>query len=966
MRSGPRTPLPAPLMGWLLLIALAAPTLPARAADDQPKPLTKAMAALGDSLPLDAEVKIGKLPNGMTYYIRKNGWPEKRVAIRLAVNAGSVLEDDDQQGFAHLLEHMLFNGTEHFKPGELVRYLESIGSRFGPDLNAYTSFDETVYMLDVPTDQDTLVDKAFLVMSDYAGRATLSDEEINKERGVVLEEWRLGQGADERMARKEYPIMYHGSRYASRLPIGVPEVIQHTPPQRIRDFYQKWYRPERMALVVVGDVDPAKVEEQIRSQFADIPASSQLAELPEYEIPPHEGTLYSIASDPEARYSSIQILYKHPAAEQKIVADYRRSIIQGLIVAMLGQRLDEISKLPNAPFINAYGYFGGMSRTVDTFNLFATVQDGGLARGLETLLTEAERLTRHGFGAAELERAKADVRASYERMYREADKTENSSFAREYVSHFLNGEPIPGLRAEYEYMVQFLPGISLEEVQSVMRTRIHEDNRVIVVESPEKPGLQVPSQADLEAVVANASKKDVAAWVDETPDRPLMGKKPKAGKITGRRTIDAIGVTVLTLSNGMEVWLKPTDFKHDQVLLAATATGGASIAEPAEYLEARYATSIVGEGGIGGFKPVELDKLLAGKLVGGAPSITNYWHGFSGSASPVDLETALQLTYLTFTEPTHRPEAWGVWKSRVKADLANRASDPNSAFGDSVQAVNFMNHYMVRPVTPADVDALDAARAIAFYKDRYGNAADFTFYVIGAFDPGTIEPMIEQYLASLPSKGKPSSKYVDRGYRFTPSSRKVTVRKGIEPKSRTTLSFFADAGIDEMEWYRLNMATNILQIRLREILREEQGGTYSVSVNPAHSQPYLPLGLISIGFGSAPENVDKMVAAVLAEIEKLKAEGPAAEDIQKVSEMDRRGLERSEKQNGYWVGALQMANRMKWDPARIASYRERAGSLTAENLQATFRKYFPMDRYTLVSLFPEKDVATPGSAAGGR
>jgi zinc protease len=960
MFTGPRFPVLAVLAGFLF-VAGTAPTV---AADDTKEPLPTGMFKLADPVPVDSLVRIGKLPNGMTYYIRKNGWPESRAAIRLAVNAGSVLEDDDQQGLAHLLEHMAFNGSEHFKPGELVRYLESIGSRFGPDLNAYTSFDETVYILDVPTSPDSLLDRGLLVMSDYAGRISLSDEEIEKERGVVLEEWRLGQGADERMLREQFPVLYHGSRYANRLPIGLPETIRNTPASRIRDFYEKWYRPERMAIVVVGDIDPARVENLIRGHFRDIEATPDLAPLPEYDVPPHAETLYKVTTDPEARYTSISLTWKHPKEKATTIGDYRGDLIESLIRSMLADRLDEISRMPDAPFLGGYGYFGTLGRTVETFNMGARVADGGTTKGLEALLVEAERLRRHGFGAAELERAKDNMRASYDRMYRERDKTENASFAREYVSNYLNGEFIPGIEAEYRYMQEFLPGITVEDLRKVIDVVIHEDNRVVLVEAPEKAGLVAPTEADLRAAVARAAETPVAAWIDTMPDRPLMADadKPAPGAITARRTIDAIGVTVLTLSNGVEVWLKPTDFKHDQILMNAFATGGASLASPEDYHEAVRVAGVLGETGIGGFKPVELEKLLAGKIVSGTPYVTNYTHGFNGSATPKDLETALQLTYLSFTQPTDYPEAFDVYRTRLRGDVANRATDPDVAFSDSVAAVNYDNHYMIRPLTPEQVEALDFRKTIEFYKANFSNAADFTFIFVGAFDNATIEPLLAQYLGSLPSRGKSTSAYVDRGYMFTSRARDVIVKKGVEPKSRTNVTYFANPGRDEMELYRTQMAMDILRIRLREILREEQSATYGVSVNFAHSQPWLELGLVSVGFGSSPENVKGMLEAAYKEIEQLKEEGPTAEYLQKVQEMQRRALELSEKQNGYWAGALQMALRMGWDPARIAVYRDRIDTLTTDQMREVYRTRFPTERRTRVTLVPEKEGAvTTGS-----
>ena len=919
---------------------------------------------LDEPLPIDPAVRIGRLPNGLTYYVRRNGRPENRVSLRLAVEAGSVLEEEDQRGLAHFLEHMSFNGSEHFKPGALVAYLESIGARFGADANAYTSFDETVYMLDVPTDKPGLVEKGLLALSDFAARATLSDAEIEKERGVVLEEWRLGQGAGTRIQRQQLPVLLHGSRYADRLPIGTPEVIRGFKSERLRAFHRSWYRPERMAVVAVGDVDPAAVEAQIRARFADIPKSPREEPLPVYDIPAHAQTLVSVATDPEARGSSVTVAFKHPRTEEKTVGDYRRNLVLALFHSLVNARLSERARRSDAPFLGASSSGGSLGRTAETYVLSARVADGGIQAGLEALITEAERVRRHGFAPAELERVKKSTLAAYERAYLERDKTESGSHAREYVSHFLEAEPAPGIEAEHRLVGQLLPGITLEEVRGLTGTLVHDDSRVVLATAPEKEGLRAPTADELRAAVATASAAPALPWEDTLAGRELLETKPAPGRVTDTRTIEPLGVTVVTLSNGVGVWLKPTDFKNDQVLFSAYAPGGASMAEPADFFEATVSSAAASEAGFGGWSPDDLGKLLAGKLVNASPHVGTYTHGISGGSTPKDLEAALQIVYLTFTRPNDRPDSFEVLRKRLMSAVVNQAQDPAAAFAEKVREVNSKGHYTARVMKPGDVAALRHERALSFYKKAFANAADFTFFFAGAFKVEDVVPLLVQYLGALPSTGTRSSAFVDRGLSFPERPVRARVEKGLEPKSQTVVTYFADTGLQEMEMYKARAAASLLRSRLRDILREELGGTYGASVGYSDVAPLPGYGTTVISFGSSPESAEKLEQAALLEVTRLRKEGPSAEDVQKVQEIERRELETALKQNPYWLGSLQTVHMLGWDPLSIARRQERILLLTRDSLRAAYARYFPLDRYTVVSLFPEKRPASSRAIHG--
>jgi zinc protease len=930
-------------------------TRAAKATTRAKSPATRPLS-LTDSLRLDPTVHTGVLPNGIRWYAKQNHKPEHRVSIRLAVAAGSTAEDEDQRGLAHFAEHMNFNGSEHFGPDELVAYLRSIGLRFGADANAYTSFDETVYMLEVPTDRDTVLDKGFTVLADFAGRAKLSDKEIEKERGVVLEEWRLGQGAQERMRRKQFPVLFHGSLYAERLPIGKPEIIEHAPAARLRDFYRKWYTPDRMAVIAVGDLEPARLETLIRDHFASIPKAAEKSVAPVPDIPPHKETLVSVATDKEATYSSVQILYKRPRDPRGDVASFRAGLVDELFQNMMNARFSELGHKSDAPFTYAGSFDGQLGRSAEYSGFYAAVADGGIEKGLEAILTESARVREHGFLPTELDRARRDLMAGMEKAYAERDKSESRGFAGAYVQLFLAGEPAPGIEASYRLTQALLPGITLDEVTELARRRVHDENRVILATAPEKPGLTPPTEEALRAVAARVARTKVAAWKDESSGKSLMGKLEHPGTVRDRKEIPEIGATVLTLSNGVEVWLKPTKFKADEIVFSAFGLGGASLADSVRYPTASLSSMIVSEAGVGGHTSVDLEKLLAGKVVSVHTEISDYTEGLSGSCRPEDFETALQLVSLELTQPTRNPEAVPNVKKRLRTWLDNRSNSPEAVFQDSVTAINTGRFYMDRPLTQADVDALELEPALAFYRERFANAADLTFVFAGTFEVDQAAPLISRYLGALPSQGKRTSSFVPHAPELPTAVVEARVAKGVEPKSQTRITFFADAGSEELAMHRARAAASILSDRLRQRLREDLSGTYSVGAGYSGREPLRGYGTTSISFGSSPDNVKKMVAATLDEIDKLRNDGPTASDVQKEQEVERRELEVSSERNQYWMGSIQTSLMFGIDPRRVAKRRERIDLLTAENLKQTYQLLFPKDHYTVVSLFPENQT----------
>jgi zinc protease len=909
--------------------------------------------ALDRTLPIDPAVRTGRLPNGLRYFIRQNSRPEKRVSMRLAVNAGAIQEDPNQRGLAHFLEHMAFNGTQNFKPGELVSFLESIGARFGPHVNASTSFDETIYMLDIPTDRPGYLEKGMLVLHDFANGMLLLPEEVEKERGVVLEEWRGRLGAGSRLTDKQLPVIFQGSRYAERLPIGLPEILKSAPRERLVEFYEKWYRPDQMAVVVAGDIPVADAEKLIQQNFGKIPAAKGDAASVDTSVPAHQETLIDMSTDPEAQGWSISLAFKGKAEHDNTVGGYRKTLVENLVSQMLNLRLSDVARRPNAPFLGARAGTSNIGRTLELFEIEAAVPEGQITEGLGAIVQEARRMQLHGFSNDELNRAKSVLLAAYERAYKERTTSESPSYANEYVRHFLEQEPIPGIEFEYHIASTYVPTVTAEEVAALAKEFITDENRVVLGVAPEKKETPPPSAETLRNTIARASAAPVDPWKEATAGRALVEKDPVAGKVTARRTVPEIGATVLTLSNGVEVWLKPTDFKNDQILFSSYAPGGVSLASQADFKSASLATAMVGVGGRGGFNPVDLSKMLSGKIAQASPSVGEYTHGVSGSATPKDLETALQLNYLSLTAPNMTPEVLELLERRLTGALQNRDQNPRAVFGEKVQQVNTSNHYSADELEVADVADLKLEAMRSFYNARFANAADQTYFFVGAFSVDEITPLVEKWVATLPSTGRRSSAARDMGVRFPGAVVREEVKKGKEPASQTVLSFFADPGFDEFEMHRVRAASSVLNIRLREILREELGGTYGVAVGFSNTPPIPGYGTMTIQFGSSPDNVDKLLAAALKEIERLKVDGPSVDDVNKVKELERRDLETNAKQNSYWLGSMQTVHMFGWDPAGIARRLDRTEKLTPEIIKTMFQKYFPMDRYTLVTLKPE-------------
>jgi zinc protease len=904
-------------------------------------------------LPVDPKVITGRLPNGLRYYVRQNSRPEKRAELRLAVNAGSVLEGNDQRGLAHFVEHMAFNGTKRFEKQELVNFIERIGMRFGAHLNAFTSFDETVYMLRVPTDKPAVVDTAFQILEDWAHAVAFDSTEVEKERGVVIEEWRAGLGAEERIRQKHFPVLFRGSRYAERMPIGDRRTLETFDQGALKRFYRDWYRPDLMAVVAVGDFDPKAIEAQIRQRFGALPAPARPTERASFPVPDHDSTYVVVATDREETQSAVTVIYKQPVRETRTIGAYRQGFVESLYNDMLNDRLAEITQKPDAPFIGAGSSQGRFIRSKEVYVLDAAVKDGGMARGLEAVLTEAERVDRHGFTATELERSKQDLLRGYEQAYAEREKSESAGYAEEYVRSFLEGEPIPGIATEYELAKQFVPGIQLAEVNRLAREWISDRSRVVLASAPQKEGLRVATESELRTVLDRVRGREVAAYADSVGSGALVATLPTPGRVASERVDTALGTREWTLSNGARVILKPTDFKADEILVHGFSPGGTSLVSDSAYWRVAFASQLVELGGLGSFDAIGLQKKLAGKAAGVSPYISTEFEGVSGRASPKDIETLFQLMYLHFTAPRRDSSAVLAFKQNAKAMLAHRTADPEAAFADTLSAILSQHHQRVRPITPELVEQLDLDRSLALYRDRFADAGDFTFVIVGTFSPDSLRPLVERYLAALPTTGRREA-WRDVGVRPPTSVVTREVRKGIEPKSQTQIVFTGAFEYTPENRLALRALADVLEIKLRERLREALGGTYGADVYASPSRIPRPAYALTMSFGSAPQRVEELAQAAFAEIDSIKARGPTATDLAKVKEMYLRQHETDLKQNGWWLGQLAAYAQNGEAPRTLAGYSDRVRALTPETVRDAARRWLDKGRYVKVTLLPER------------
>ncbi|MFT4153152.1 M16 family metallopeptidase [Parafilimonas sp.] len=910
---------------------------------------------LNDKVPVDSNVIVGKLPNGLTYYIRQNRKPENKVELRLVVNAGSVLEDSSQQGLAHFMEHMNFNGLKHFPKNEIVNYLQSIGVKFGADLNAYTGFDETVYILPIPSDNAAKLDSGFTILEDWAGNALLDTTEINKERGVVLEESRLGKGAGERMRAKYFPELFNGSLYAKRLPIGIDDTVRNFKPATLERFYKTWYRPDLQAVVVVGDIDPAVAKAKIEEHFSHFTNPANEVQRPSViDVPVRTESKAVVLTDKEQTNTILQV-FNYVEKDTPVVtwADYRQSVVEGLFNSIISQRLSELTQQANPPFLFAGTSFQGFIRGYRAFTSFIFLGDKPAQPAIDSLIKTTESVKQYGFLQSELDRAKMSLLNQTQSAYKDADKTESSRFVSGYVENFLEGTPITGITNRYRFLQQVLPTITLAEVNDVAKKMNSSQGKFALLMAPET-AKDLPGDTGLLAMLSEAYKQPVTAYTENAIGTSLLDKKPTAGKIISEKKNDALGTTDIAFSNGISVTIKPTTFKNNEIQFDSWRWGGYENYPLSQKYSAVNAASIVQSMGVSNMSPTELRKFMAGKTAGVQPYINNSEEGIQGNCNVQDLETMLQLLYLYVTAPRRDDNLFQAFISAQKGFIKNLAANPNSYFSDTLTKVLYNNNPWADGIPkPANYDAINPDTVMAIYKNIFSNMYGIHFTFVGNINVDSIKPLLALYLGSLPGKQK-ESKYTDVGLRPVKGVKNFTVQKGNEPRSLVRIIFTGETKFSYEDALKLDMLAEVMNIKIIEQLREAMSGIYGGGMGGSvMARPYNHYS-VSVSFPCAPENVDTLTKALFAIIKDVQQNGVAASYLEKVKANIREQYAVDIKTNDYWLDNLSRAFIDKQNPEWILKYNEAAQALTVKDIQDAAVKYLNMNNYIKAVLMPEK------------
>lgn len=908
-----------------------------------------------EKIPVDDKIVQGKLSNGLKYYILKNQKPANRAELRLVLNAGSLMEDADQQGLAHFVEHMAFNGTKNFKKQELISYLESVGTKFGAHLNAYTSFDETVYMLQIPTDDQEVYQKSFQILEDWSHNLAFENKEIDKERGVVIEEWRLGLGADDRMNEKIYPVIFKDSRYAERLPIGKKEILEEFDYETLKRFYKDWYRPDLMAVVVVGDVDIEATEQLIKKHFDGLqnPANPRPRQV--YDIPKQKGLRVVVATDKEAWNANLNINYYHDKKFIKTQKDLRDAFIRRLATSMVSNRLSDYTTSANPAFSYAWSYYGGYLRTKESYTLAAYFNATQMEMALRTLLIENKRAYEHGFVDTELDRVKKSLLKNYENSFKEKDKTKSRSLIRYLVSHFLEGDIIPSNEYSYEFAKTVMQSITKAEVEQAFKKLITNDDLTIVVQSPLSNKDNLLSEQKIKDIYAEIKKQKVEPYKDIVVDKPLISHEIKDGLLIRSTQLLDIDAVELTFSNGATVVYKQTDHNDNQIRFGAISKGGYStLAEgETEIPSVVNAAEAVSSCGLGKFTPTELQKKLSGKSVYIEPYISMYSEGVYGATTTDDLETAMQLMYLRFTSPRPDHEAFKAFISKSKTFIQNDENNPNMAFYNKVRELSYNGSEWKKLITSEDYDELSISKCMETYIKRFSNADNFTFYFVGSLDPDVFTKYATKYIGSLPGKLRTADTYVDMKIAPKPGVNEEIVYKGSEPKSSVLLRYCGKYNKEEVNSIATDALQKALSIQLRNSLREDEGGVYGVNVYITLSKIPTNQYIINISYGCAPENVEKLRKVTDKVIKKLIKKGPTEEDLQKFKETAKRDRELNEETNNFWVSVIKNQYYKDDKFVKYDDFIKKVDALTIKDVQAAAKLLFNQKQKFIVILKPE-------------
>lgn len=951
------------LLGLTALIATGYPvsaqkkTTPPKHSTVAPKQTAPVKAGQGILIPKDPAVIIGKLPNGLTYYIRKNTEPKNRAELYLVNRVGSLMENEDQQGLAHFTEHMAFNGTRDFPKNEIINYLQKAGVRFGADLNAYTSFDQTVYQLPIPTDSAGVFKTGFKILANWAGRMTMDGEQIDRERGVIIEEDRQrGKNAEERISKQLQPLFLKDSRYENRIPIGKIDLLKTFTHDKIKNFYADWYRPNLQAIIAVGDFDVQEVEKLITANFSDLKNPVSERTRIQYDLPDNKAPLVKIVTDPEQQYNVAVTMYKQRGKVSKTTADLRKYLMYTMINSMLSSRFQEILQKGNPPFLFAQASFGpyrgGLVPGINAFQVVAASKTGkDLQSAFTAAVAESERAVKFGFVSSELEVIKKNIEAGNEKKLKEKDKTPSSYFTQQYLSNFLTGSAMTSIDFSYAETKKNLASITLQEINALAKTLITPDNQLLIVQAPEKEKADLPTPENLLLALKNAGQ-DLKPYTDQAVNKPLLASKPQAGKVISEKKQEDIGVTEWTLSNGIKVVLKPTDFKNDQVIFSSFSKGGTSLAPANDYQSADF-SGIIPASGVEDFSPTQLSKLLAGNTGSASTYIDELYQGFSGSAAPKDLETAFKLVYAYALHPRKDLEIFNKFISDNKVALENKNADPNSVFADTAQAVLSSYNKRSMPATLEDINKVSLDKALAFYKERFADLGEQTFVIVGNFDAEKLKPLIETYIASLPTLHKKQD-FTDIGGNPPKGLVSKTVYRGLEDKASVQLYFHDDYEYTPENNTQLSAIKSALENKILERLREKESGVYSPSVELSVAKEPTAHYYFTISFSCAPANVEKLIAAAQQEINTIKTNGATQEDLSKYKSEENRQTELSLRNNSYWLAYL--TNRLKFgDPLnQLLGDKQRVNSVTVESSKATAQKFLTTENYIRLVLMPQK------------
>lgn len=905
-------------------------------------------------IPIDPKVRIGQLDNGLTYYIRHNEEPKGQANFYIAQKVGSILEEEHQRGLAHFLEHMCFNGTEKFPGNGVVKYCEKIGVKFGADLNAYTSIDETVYNIDnVPVaTTPSAIDSCLWILHDWADGLLLTDEDIDHERGVIHEEWRsrLSGSAASRMYETIFPEIYANNRYGQRMPIGTMEVIDNFPYKALRDYYEKWYRPDQQGIVVVGDINVDEIEAKIKAIFGTIQMPENPAERYYIQIDDNKEPIVSIAMDKEQQYALSYLFIKHDAYPDSLkgnMAYYITNYLSEAAQYMIDQRLEELSQLANPPFIQAGIYDGNfyIAKTKGAFCGISVTNEKGLTLGLTTVYREMLRALRNGFTESEYERARATILSHLESAYNERDKVKSQKYCKEYVRHFIDNEPIPGVEIEYTLGQQLIPNISVEMVNEYMKALVGEGNLVVACMLPDKEGITYPTKAELIQSLNAVANENIAAYEDKSSNEPLLKKAPKAGKVVKTETAQ-FGYKKLTLSNGAVVYLKNTDFKADEIQMSAFSQGGTSLYDDKDAANLKVVNELFDIGGLGNFNLTDLKKALAGKKVSITPAINTYSEGINGKSTPKDLETFLQLNYLYFTAARSDNEAFLSWKTKEAAMLANVATNPMKALNDTIRKEMYPAMDRLASLTLEQLDKVNYNRCMQIGKERFANAADFTFVFTGNIDEATMIPMIEQYIASLPAKGKKES-FRDFGAYPRKGNHSNIFKREMELPAATV--FMSNTGTVDYNFKNklaYSIADQVLDILMTEEIREKEGGTYGVSVSAQVNKLPQPNVMFEIYYQTDPDKYDNLNKRIEEIVNDFAKNGPSATNMAKVKEYMLKKHQENLRDNGYYTRTMRELLINGVD--QCSDYETTLESITAEDVRLTIANLLKQNNFVKV------------------